>query len=71
MKDFWKDESGFIDLRGIEYFLMAGAGAIIGLLVCVIILLPASLIWPGVWDAAVWVIGGCTVAGLLVAVGMK
>lgn len=64
---FRRDESGFIDLRGMEYFLFAGLGAIVGLLICMLVLAPLSLIWPTVWGAAIWVLGGCTVAGLLLA----
>lgn len=71
MRKFWKDESGFIDLSGIQYPSMAGAGAIVGLLIVCLILFPLSFIWPTVWDAAVWVIGGFTVAGLLLASWIK
>jgi len=52
-------------LDGIQYFLFAGLGAIIGLVVCVGVLLPLSLIWPAVWSAAIWVLGGFTVAGIV------
>ncbi len=64
---FRQDEHGFIDLNGIQYPLYAGLGAIIGLVFCLVILLPLSLVWPPVWDAAIWVLGGFTVAGIFVA----
>lgn len=70
MRRFLRDERGFIDLSGIEYFLFAGFGAIIGLTVCAVILFPLSFIWPAAWSAAIWVLGGFTAAGLLWAAVM-
>lgn len=52
------------DMSGMIYFLFAGIGAILGLLFCVVLLLPLSLIWPQVWGASFWVVGGFTLAGL-------
>lgn len=52
------------NLDGIQYFLFAGLGAIVGLLICALILFPISFFWPPIWDAAFWVIGGFTAAGL-------
>lgn len=70
MRYFFKSESGFIDLSGMEYFLFAGLGAIVGLAVCALILFPLSFIWPALWGAAIWVIGGLTATGLFWAAVM-
>lgn len=55
------------DLKGIEYILFAGIGAIIGIVICAVILFPLSFLFPAVWDAAVWVLAACVAGGLIFA----
>lgn len=71
MQRFLKDEGGMIDLSGVEYFLFAGLGAIVGLIICALILFPLSFVWPAAWVAAPWAIGGLTVVGLIWAAVAK
>lgn len=52
------------DMSGMIYLIFAGAGAMVGLLACLIFLLPISLLWPPIWGASFWVVGGFTLAGL-------
>lgn len=55
------------DFSGMEYFFLAGIGAVIGLILVGLVVFPLSLIWPAFWDAAIWVIILPTAIGVLIA----